>query len=88
MPYVKAPKGHSEFGGGAGLIDPMVRKDRALSAQEELIEIYATNPAAADSGTGAEFARLGPDNNPETADLARRPGADTETAWSEEDDAE
>jgi len=45
MPYEKAPKGHTEFGGGDGLIDPVARADRQLTAEEELWEIYHSNPA-------------------------------------------
>ena len=44
MPYKKAPKGHTEFGGGEGLIDPMVRSDGAESASDRLMELYAINP--------------------------------------------
>lgn len=39
------PKDHTEFGGGAGLIDSVSRADRALDPEQELMEIYATNPA-------------------------------------------
>lgn len=45
MGYTKVPKGHTEFGGGPGLIDPEARKDRNLTAEEEMLEIYASNPA-------------------------------------------
>lgn len=31
----------SEFGGGPGLIDPVSRQDRLVSAEQELQEIYA-----------------------------------------------
>lgn len=44
MPYRKTPAGHTEFGGGPGLIDPEVRKDRAVSNDEMLMELYASNP--------------------------------------------
>lgn len=44
MVYRKAPKDHSEFGGGPGLIDPESRKDRNLTNEEQLLEIYASNP--------------------------------------------
>lgn len=44
MAYRKAPKGHTEFGGGPGLIDPEARKDRNLTPEEQLMEIYASNP--------------------------------------------
>lgn len=44
MPYKKAPAGHTEFGGGEGLIDPMVRADRAVTPEEQLMELYASNP--------------------------------------------
>lgn len=48
MPYKKAPNGHSEFGGGPGMIDPVRRKDRVFENQDagqQLWEIYATDPA-------------------------------------------
>lgn len=45
MPYKKAPADHSEFGGGPGMIDPMNRKDRTITPEEQLWEIYSTNPA-------------------------------------------
>lgn len=32
----------SEFGLGTSLIDPVARSDRQLSAEQELMEIYAT----------------------------------------------
>lgn len=44
MPYRKAPKGHTEFGGGPGLIDPVLRADRNLTPEEEMIELYCSNP--------------------------------------------
>lgn len=44
MAYRKAPKDHTEFGGGPGLIDPESRKDRNITAEESLFEIYASNP--------------------------------------------
>ena len=44
MVYKKAPDGHTEFGGGPGLIDSEARKDRSVTAEEELMEIYASNP--------------------------------------------
>lgn len=44
MPYKKAPKGHTEFGGGEGLIDPQVRKDRAVEPWQALMELHASNP--------------------------------------------
>lgn len=44
MAYRKAPKGHTEFGGGPGLIDPESRKDRNLTNEEQLLEMYASNP--------------------------------------------
>jgi hypothetical protein len=49
------PSDHTEFGGGSGLIDPVRRADRVIGTAsgplvddrvgEELMEIYATNPA-------------------------------------------
>lgn len=49
MAYNKAPAGHTEFGGGPGIIDPELRKDRNVTAEESLVEIYATHPHRADS---------------------------------------
>lgn len=49
MSYRKAPSGHSEFGGGPGLIDPQSRKDRSLDPDQELMEIYASNPMDPDT---------------------------------------
>ena len=45
MAYTKdtVPSDHSEFGGGPGLIDAEVRKDRDITATEGLMEIYATD---------------------------------------------
>lgn len=45
MPYKKVPDDHSEFGGGPGLIDPVLRKDRNVTPEQELLEIYATDPS-------------------------------------------
>lgn len=46
MPYTNGtiPPDHSEFGGGPGLIDPVLRKDRVLEGHQALLEIYATDP--------------------------------------------
>lgn len=41
MAYDEIPKDHTEFGGGGGIIDPELRKDRVLSSAEEMREIYA-----------------------------------------------
>lgn len=49
MVYPQTPEGHSEFGGGPGLIDPALRKARILSSDEERMEIVATDPADAGS---------------------------------------
>ena len=49
MTYKRVPAGHTEFGGGPGLIDPERRKDRAVTAAEELMELYATNPMDAEA---------------------------------------
>lgn len=49
MAYNKAPADHTEFGGGPGLIDPMRRSDRAISPEESMMEIYATDPSDAQS---------------------------------------
>lgn len=57
MPYKKAPKDHTEFGGGDGLIDPVRRADRVIGQNagplvqgpnEELMEIYFSDPSRAD----------------------------------------
>lgn len=45
MVYRKAPPGHTEFGGGDGLIDPERRKDRVVTPAEERMELMFTNPA-------------------------------------------
>jgi hypothetical protein len=49
MAYTGAsiPEDHTEFGGGPGLVDPQLRKDRVFDSQPyaELWEVYATNPA-------------------------------------------
>jgi hypothetical protein len=44
MSYTKAPIDHSEFGGGDGIVDPEVRKDRVLSSAQERMEIMFTDP--------------------------------------------
>lgn len=49
MVYPQVPPEHSEFGGGPGLIDPKLRAARVVTPEEELIEIYATNPADPDA---------------------------------------
>lgn len=51
MPYSRdsIPDDHTEFGGGPGLIDPELRKDRVLSAEDQRMEIMFTNPAPPDS---------------------------------------
>lgn len=59
MSYAKAPSDHGEFSGGPGLIDPERRKDRQVTAEEELVELYATNPAD-------------PNSEPSTVDLDKR----------------
>lgn len=70
MPYAKdVPADHSEFGGGPGIIDPVLRKDRNLKDYERLREIYAHNPG----GGGAE-GELDPlTDDPATTDLFTRP---------------
>lgn len=57
MPYSKAPKDHSEFGGGPGLIDPVLRADRLLRPEEERMEIMFTRPD--DPNSNPEDALLG-----------------------------
>jgi hypothetical protein len=49
MPYNKAPKDHTEFAGGDGLVDPVVRSDRVLSADDQRMEIMFTNPTDPDA---------------------------------------
>ena len=46
MSYSKdsIPSGHSEFGGGEGLLDSEHRKDRELLGHEFVWELYAVNP--------------------------------------------
>lgn len=61
MAYKDIPKGHTEFGGGPGMIDPERRKDRVVSAEEEMRELYATDNM--DSGESLE-----------EVDVPRRPG--------------
>lgn len=58
MPYRKAPSNHTEFGGGEGLIDPVLREDRLVTAEQALVELYATNPndANADPATSDIYA--------------------------------
>ncbi len=61
MPYTRdsIPNDHGEFSGGPGLIDPVLRADRVLSAEDRLREIYATNPAPPEKAAlGAGSARV------------------------------
>lgn len=61
MPYKKVPTGHTEFGGGPGMIDPQRRKDRVFEGEDgaqELWEIYATVPHD-------------PESEPETSQVER-----------------
>lgn len=48
----------TEFGGVSGLIEEQRREERLLEPHEELLEIYATNPAD-------------PKSTPETAKIER-----------------
>jgi hypothetical protein len=66
MPYGQnVPKDQGEFSGGPGIIDPVRRKDRTLSAEERLKEVYATNP-----GGGAPEGKPDPlTTGPAEADL-------------------
>lgn len=57
MPYNKVPADHSEFGGGPGLIDPVLRKDRLLSPEQERMELMFTRPD--DPSSTPESAVLG-----------------------------
>lgn len=43
------PRVHTEFGGGPELIDPELRKDRVLTAEQIRMEMMFTNPAPPDS---------------------------------------
>lgn len=61
MAYDEVEKGHTEYGGGPGMIDPEVRKDRALSSAEEVREIYALDNRR-------------DDESPEEVEIPRRPG--------------
>jgi len=67
------PLDHSEFGGGRGLIDPERRRQRRLEPHEEMLEIYATDPALPNSGgaVAAGGQSIGPENSPETATIER-----------------
>lgn len=47
------PSDHGEFSGGPGLIDPELRKDRVLTPEQRLLEMYATNPAPPGAARGA-----------------------------------
>ncbi len=70
MVYRKAPRGHTEFGGGPGLIDPEVRKDRVGMTNEELmLELKFSNPNDATT-------------KPEDVDLNYRP-APKPTPWDD-----
>lgn len=71
MPYGKdVPKDHSEFGGGPGLIDPVLRADRAGLREYELLrEIYAHNPG----GGGPEDGTDPLTDDPALTDLFTRP---------------
>jgi len=80
MAYTKdsIPPGHTEFGGGPGLIDPENRKDRNLTNEERLMELYATTtypPGVAhgvtDEERAARAAEIELENNPETAPVGR-----------------
>jgi len=53
MPYTREsiPDDHTEFGGGPGLIDPVLRADRVLSPEEQRMEIMFTNPAPPDTAS-------------------------------------
>lgn len=55
MPYSKEtiPPNHTEFGGGPGMIDPVMRADRNLRPEEELWEIYATDQSGGVAAQGA-----------------------------------
>lgn len=87
MPYSRdsIPTNHSEFGGGAGPIDPVLRDDRVLTPEQELMEIYATNPASpgdayappiggvapTEEQLAAAVGRVERENDPATADVER-----------------
>lgn len=55
MPYSREsiPRDHTEFGGGPGMIDPVLRTDRVLEPYQELWEIYATDPTGGEGAIGS-----------------------------------
>lgn len=53
----------SEFGLGPGLIDPMVRANRALTNEQQLQEIYAL-PKTFDSANAPSIVPTTPDTTP------------------------
>jgi hypothetical protein len=70
----KATANDSEFGLGAGVIDPTSRTDRQIEGYQELLEIYATDPAFPDEGRGLlkpGEVRTGKENDPKTCTINR-----------------
>lgn len=72
------PKSHTEFGGGPGMIDPVLREDRILKPEQQLWEIYATEPAPPSAAHGAtdeirvqRAAEIEEQNDPQTATVER-----------------
>lgn len=75
MPYKNIPKDHGEFSGGPGVIDPVLRGDRLVTAEDELREIYATKAYIPESGSvppAEQQQSLQPENFPETSDVDRK----------------
>lgn len=64
----------SEYGAGRGIIDPQSRTNRVVSPYEQMVEIYATNPAPDNlkaGGIEAGKVTVGDDNLPEKAVVDR-----------------
>lgn len=89
MPYSResVPPGHTQFGGGPGMVDPMVREDRVLEPHQEVWEIYATNPAAPAAARGdtpeertARAEEIAIENDPTKARIERPTAADIAAA--------
>lgn len=60
MAYKKVPSSHTEFGGAEDglLIDAQRRADRDLRPEEQLWEIYATDPVKGDETSKPETANV------------------------------
>jgi len=44
MPAKRDLTGHTEFGGGPGLIDPASRAAREVTPEQMMMELYASDP--------------------------------------------